>query len=41
MVFLLHHPNLEENIYYLSEAISLNISNPEIEQAAGCFKVDV
>jgi len=32
---------LRDNIDYLSEAISLNISNPEIEQAAGSFKVDI
>jgi hypothetical protein len=32
---------LRDNIDYLSDAISLNISNPEIEQAAGSFKVDI
>ena len=32
---------LRDNIDYLSDAISFNISNPEIEQAAGSFKVDI
>ena len=32
---------LWDNIEFLSEAISLNISNPEIEKAAGSFKVDI
>ena len=32
---------LQENIEILNEAIDLNISNPEIEQSAGSFKVDI
>jgi hypothetical protein len=32
---------LQENIDVLNEAIDLNISNPEIEQSAGSFKVDI
>ncbi len=32
---------LQENIDVLNEAIGLNISNPENEQSAGSFKVDI
>ena len=32
---------LRDNIDYLSDSISFNISNPESEQAAGSFKVDI
>ena len=32
---------LQDNIDVLNEAIDLNISNPEIEQSAGSFKVDI
>ena len=32
---------LQDNIDVLNEAIDFNISNPEIEQSAGSFKVDI